>query len=142
MKANKLLRFQGKQKALDAAVWINFSKRTTCERVGVIKGNEDEYYVVPTDDVSIKGHRFEKLPKDYKQMRFEDIKEIRMDREQLSHWEDLFGIISTCHGELLRFILAYNLPLGKMIRYELAARGYDKDHRWVGFKKAEEIWLK
>jgi len=28
-----------------------------------------------------------------------------------------------------------------LIRYELAARGYDKDHKWVGFEKAEEVWL-
>ncbi|MFC4634637.1 hypothetical protein ACFO3O_12000 [Dokdonia ponticola] len=38
-------------------------------------------------------------------------------------------------------ILAYDIPLEKLIRYSLSARGYDKDHKWVGFNKAKDIWL-
>jgi hypothetical protein len=50
-------------------------------------------------------------------------------------------MFSIANGELLRFILAYNIPLEKLIRYSLSARGYDKNQHWVGFNKAKEIWL-
>lgn len=51
-------------------------------------------------------------------------------------------MFSIADGEVLRFILALNIPLEKFIRYELAARGYDEDHKWVGFPQAKKIWLK
>lgn len=44
-------------------------------------------------------------------------------------------------NELLMFMLNYNIPLELFIRYELASRGIDKDNRWIGFDKAEEVWL-
>lgn len=34
------------------------------------------------------------------------------------------------------------IPLEKLIRYELACRGYDAETKWVGFDKAKQIWLK
>tara|TARA_Y100000815_G_scaffold275744_1_gene316719 strand:+ start:37972 stop:38127 length:156 start_codon:yes stop_codon:yes gene_type:complete len=51
-------------------------------------------------------------------------------------------MFQTANGGLLRFLLIYQIPLEKFMRYELACRGYDKDHKWVGFKKAEKICLK
>jgi len=51
-------------------------------------------------------------------------------------------MLSVIHGEVLRFILSAKIPLEKFIKYELACRGYDKDFQWVGFDKAEAIWLK
>ena len=45
-------------------------------------------------------------------------------------------------GALLCFVLHTKLPLEKLIRYELASRGYDQNMNWVGFEKAKEIWLK
>ena len=56
--------------------------------------------------------------------------------------EEIAGMFSIVHGETLRFILSAHIPLERFIRYELACRGYDKDFLWVGFDKAENIWLK
>jgi hypothetical protein len=33
------------------------------------------------------------------------------------------------NGKLLRFLLHTKIPLEKLIRHELASRGYDKNHR-------------
>jgi hypothetical protein len=44
-------------------------------------------------------------------------------------------------GKILRYILYAKIPLEKLIRFELAGRGFDENHRWVGFEKAHEIWL-
>jgi len=71
-----------------------------------------------------------------------DIRFITMDEDPLMHWEEIKGLFSSMHGEVLRFILAYQVPLEKLIRFELAARGHDENHNWCGFDKAEEIWLK
>lgn len=66
---------------------------------------------------------------------------MRMDKEPLPHLSEIIGTFSVMDGELLRFILHAKIPLEKLIRYELAMRGHDKNHRWCGFEKAEEIWL-
>ena len=50
-------------------------------------------------------------------------------------------MISEMDGEILRFILKYKMPIERFIRYELASRGYDENHQWVGFEKAKAIWL-
>lgn len=50
-------------------------------------------------------------------------------------------MFSVQDGEILRFILKYQVPLERLIRFELAARGFDKDHIWGGLEKAEKIWL-
>ncbi len=65
-----------------------------------------------------------------------------MDEDPLHHFEEIRGMFSVMDGEILRFILEAKIPLEKFIRYELASRGFDKDHKWVGFEKVEEIWLK
>lgn len=54
-------------------------------------------------------------------------------------WEDVYGTFATVDGELLRYILHTKIPLEKLIRYELASRGFDENHRWCGFERAEEI---
>lgn len=125
------------QKVIDEAVWINFRHRTTDYRVGVIENR-----IVHPKDKTFKGEHFEKLPEDYSTMTYNDIASIGMDEDPLKHWEEIRGMISVMDGELLRFILAKKVPIDKLIRYELTARGYDKDHKWCGFEKAKEIWLK
>lgn len=47
-----------------------------------------------------------------------------MDSESLPHWEEHIGTFSVMDGELLRFILHTKISLTKLIRYELAMRGY------------------
>lgn len=65
-----------------------------------------------------------------------------MDTEPLSHWEIIQGMVSTIHGEILRFLIAMKIPFERFILWELANRGHDENHQWVGFDKAAEIWLK
>ncbi len=67
---------------------------------------------------------------------------IGMDINPLSHWESIEGMFTRTNGEILRFILSHKIPLEMFIRYELACRGHDENHKWVGFEKAEKIWLK
>ncbi len=64
-----------------------------------------------------------------------------MDEDPLPFWEELTGVFAIMDGELLRYILHSKIPLEKLIRFELAARGFDKNHRWVGFSKSFKIWL-
>jgi len=63
-----------------------------------------------------------------------------MDKNVLFHWEHIIGMFSVADGEILRYILHTKIPLEKLIRHELAGRGYDENHRWCGFEKAKEIW--
>jgi hypothetical protein len=64
------------------------------------------------------------------------------DTDLLSHWESLLGTFSVMEGELLRFILAYKIPLEKIVRHELGNRGFDHNSEWIGFKASEKLWNK
>lgn len=129
------------QKALDEALWINFRHRTTDYRVGVIQSIEGGYILAHPDHSDHKGQYFETLPIDYSNMTYDQIAAIGMDKDPLWHWEEIRGAFQILDGELLRFIIAKKVPLERMIRYELACRGHDKDHQWVGFEKAKKVWL-
>jgi len=138
----KIRRQPSLEKAIDRAIWLNFAYRLDKTVFGVVQSVKGDYLIVETNHSTFKDEQFEVLPLDYSNMDYNHIKHIRMQEEPLNHWEEIVGSIVTMHGELLRFILKYNVPLEKFIRLELANRGYDEDHKWVGFKKAEEIWLK
>ena len=133
-------RFTEREKAIDLALWRNHNYRYG-ETYGVLKSNTGEFVVVPMEGSAKEKKRQVRLPMDYSKMDYGHISKIAMDRDLLEHWEDIRGMFSTVHGETLRFILSAQVPLEKFLRYELACRGYDKDFRWVGFQKAEEIWL-
>ncbi len=60
---------------------------------------------------------------------------------KLPHWETITGMFSVADGEILRYLLYAKIPIEMFVRHELASRGYDKNHRWCGFDKAEKIWL-
>lgn len=138
----RILQKNDLQKAIDEAVWINFRHRTTDYRVGVIHLEEGGCIIAHPDQSAFKMENFESLPSDYSDMSYDHIASIGMDEDPLQHWEEIRGVIQILDGELLRFILAKKVPLEKLIRYELACRGYDKDHRWCGFDKAKKVWLK
>lgn len=141
MEMEKLIRYSSRQKALDHALWLTFIHRVKGQKYGAILSIEGDYLVVPIDHPTFEGEPFEQLPVSYSNISFTDIGQIRQDAEQLSHWEELLGAFSVMDGQLLRFILEYRVDLEKLIRYELAARGHDKDGKWCGFEKAAEIWL-
>ncbi|MCQ4138792.1 hypothetical protein [Chryseobacterium sp. EO14] len=135
--------YEEQQKAIDQAVWLNFKHRIQNQHFGVLDAPEDQFAVanqLMLEDLEMEFHY--PLPEDYTKMSFEQIQKIRSDEDPLSHWENLVGMFSVADGELLRFILKHKIQLKKIIRYELASRGHDENHQWVGFDKAKEIWLK
>jgi hypothetical protein len=136
-----MTRHQNKNKALDNAIWNNFENRTTNKVYGVVQSIEQDYLIIPKDHPTVIGETFEVLPDSYTSLSYDRIAEIFADRNPLWFWAELQGMFAIANGELLRFILAYDIPLEKLIRYSLSARGYDKDQKWVGFNKAKEIWL-
>ena len=134
-------RFPNKQKAIDLAIWQNHSHRFD-DNYGVVLSSKGDYIVVQTNHPSFEKNAFEILPVDYTKMSYQHIQQIRMDDDPLYHFEEIAGMFSTCHGEILRFMLSAKIPLERFIRYELASRGYDQKFNWVGFEKASDIWLK
>ncbi len=141
--SNYLDLFDTQEKAIDHAIWLNFKYRIAEIVFGVIHGPERNFAVCE----EATAHEMEMvfldiLPKDYSNMTYDEIRHIKMDKNPLAHLENLMGTFAIMDGELLHFILHTNIPLEKLIRYELAGRGYDENHRWSGFNKASEIWLK
>ena len=133
--------FKDLQKAQDYAKWQSFKYRQQEAHYGVVHGPDDDYVVCDIETANELETTFIPCSIDYAQMSFDEFRSIKSDEEPLDHWERLGGTFATLHGETLRFILEYKVPLEKWIRYELACRGYDLNHQWVGFDKAEEIWL-
>lgn len=109
---------------------------------GVIQSIEGDFLIAQTNHPAFKDEVFELLPKNYVKMDYTHIKHIAMDENPLKHWEEIRGLFSTMDGEILRYILHAKTPLEKFIRFELASRGFDENHIWCGFEKAQEIWLK
>ncbi len=135
--------FDNEQKAIDHAMWLNFKYRIAKIKFGVVHGPDDNWAVceeATSQEIEIPFLNI--LPKDYSQISYDDIRHIRMDDNPLPHWEELCGMFPIANGEILRYILHAKIPLEKLIRHELAGRGFDKNHRWCGFDRAREIWLK
>lgn len=134
--------FDDQQKAIDHAMWLNFKYRIASIVFGVIHGPDDNWAVCEQATADEMEMEFlEILPKDYSNVSYKQLDTIRQDEEPLPFWTELIGLFSSTDGEILRFILENKIPLEKLIRHELALRGFDKNHRWCGFDKAREIWL-
>lgn len=132
---------KSKQRAIDVALWMTFKYRMENRIYGVEQKKETKEYHI----VELENRRRTKLldfPTDYSQLHYVQISSVFMGKNPLYHWEEIRGMLATTDGEVLRFILKYKIPLEKLIRFELASRGYDENEQWVGFEKAYEIWLK
>tara|TARA_R110002051_G_scaffold181774_1_gene251307 strand:- start:81282 stop:81722 length:441 start_codon:yes stop_codon:yes gene_type:complete len=135
--------FSSKEKAIHHCLWLNFKYRITKIKFGVIHGPDNDWAVVEEATANEMEMPFlEILPNDYADMSYEDIRLLQMDKDPLPHMEKLLGEVATIDGEILRWILFYKIPLEKLIRFELGSRGYDENHRWCGFSKSYEVWLK
>lgn len=141
MKQEEWTFFERQEKAMHHALWMNFQHRATDKHFGVIHGPEDNFAVVEDAFRKEMQTDFLEIPKEYANLSYQSIEEIRLDDDPLAHLEELCGMFSTLSGEILRFILHTQLPLEKFIRFELACRGYDPNMHWVGFEKAKEVWL-
>ncbi len=143
MKDNYLDLFDSKQKAIDHALWLNFKYRIANITFGIINGPDHNWAVLEeATSKEMEMPFLDILPKDLSELSYDKIRHIRMDNNPLPHWEEITGMFSVMDGEMLRYILDRKIPLEKLIRFELASRGYDENHRWCGIDKAEEIWLK
>lgn len=134
--------FDSQEKAIHHCLWLNFKYRIAKIYFGVIPHPNNKWAVCEEATANELGAVFiDVLPKDYAEMSYDHIRHIKMDDDPLPHLETVLGMFSVADGEILRYILASKIPLEKLIRYELAARGHDENHRWCGFDKAESIWL-
>lgn len=129
-------------KARDRALWLEFEHRNIQKQFVVFDGPEDNFAVADmktAEEIEVTKHYYS-LPETYQNLSFEDLKKISNDAEMLVHWEELLGKFSVMEGEILRFILQYNIPLDKLIRHELANRGFDHNNQWIGFEEAKRYW--
>ena len=141
-KDNYLDIFHTQQKAIDHCLWLNFKYRIAGIRFGVINGSDNSFAVCEEATADEMGMVFlDILPKDYSQLSYKELDAIRQDQELLPFWESIVGMVSVVDGEILRFILHNKIPIDRIIRHELASRGYDENHRWCGFDMARKIWL-
>ena len=141
-KDNYLDFFNNEEKAIQHAMWLNFKCRIAKIKFGVIHGPDNNWAVLEeATSKELEMPFLNVLPKDLSVMSYDEMRLIKMDKDPLPHWEKILGMISTMDGEILRYILHAKLPLERLIRHELASRGYNKDHRWFGFERASEIWL-
>ena len=77
------LRQPNKQKAIDFAVWLNFTHRVEGKCFGVIQSSEGAYLIVSINDPTFKNEEFEVLPNAYSNMEYTHIQSIGMDVEPL-----------------------------------------------------------
>ena len=145
MKQSILEFYDNLDKARDRALWLEFEHRNVPKQFVVFDGPEDNnnYFVADiqtAQEMEIK-HQYYSLPENYQHWTYGDLKGIAGDPEMLSHFEELLGKFSVMEGNLLKFILKYQLPLEKIIRHELGCRGFD-DNNWVGFQESEKYWMK
>lgn len=128
--------FSDPAKAVDFALWLKFKYRMDKREFIIQEEAPDSYRVVPSD-----GMQKSKIliPENYSDMDYKEIETIHKDLTPLNHWQELGEIISNGHDELLRFILFYQVPLEKWVRYELASRGYDNQYHWLGVEKSKEV---
>tara|TARA_R110002051_G_scaffold2660_1_gene14267 strand:- start:15443 stop:15880 length:438 start_codon:yes stop_codon:yes gene_type:complete len=134
--------FSSEQKAIHHCLWLNFKYRIAKIKFGIINGPNKNFAVVEeATAVDMEMPFLDILPKDYTDLNYDDIRLIRMDKDPLPHLEELIANFSTMDGEILRFIIHSKIPVEKLIRFELAGRGFDENHRWCGLSKSFEIWL-
>lgn len=145
MKQSYLEFYDNLDKARDRALWLEFEHRNVPKQFVVFDGPEDNYAVADLqtaeEELEIT-HSYYSLPENYQHWTFGDLKGIAGDPEMLSHFEELLGKFSVMEGELLKFILKYQVPLEKIIRHELGCRGFDSQNRWIGFTESEKEWQK
>ena len=135
--------FNTRQEAIDYALWMNFKYRVAKIVFGVSRHSENEWWVYEEATGEELGVSFtDALPTSYSQMSYDHISQIAQSNDPMLHWEAIRGMISSVDGEILRYIIQKEIPLERLIRHELSARGFDENHRWCGFEKAREIWLK
>ena len=142
MKQSILEFYSTLDKARDRALWLEFEYRNIPKHFMVFDGPENNFAVADlqtAEEMEIT-HHYYSLPENYQHLSYGDLKGISGDPEMLEHWENILGKFSVMEGELLRFILKYQIPIDKIIRHELGCRGFDHNNQWIGFNESEKLW--
>lgn len=142
MKQNILEFYDELNNAIDRAVWLQFQYRNQERNFVVYDGPEDNFVVsdlLTAQEMELDNH-FYPLPDNYKNLSYERLEAIAKESYILEHWENLLGKFSVMEAELLRFMVLYQIPVEKLIRHQLANRGFDHNNHWVGFENSKEIW--
>ncbi len=132
--------FDSLEKAVQQMLWMNFKYRLAKLKFGVLTGPDDNWGVCEDITKNELEMQFVQTPQNHKDLSYDEIRHIRMDANLLPHWEKIIGMVSVVDTEILQFILHSKIPFEKLIRDELAGRGYDENNRWCGFEKADKIW--
>lgn len=142
MKQNAIEFYDDLNNAIDRAVWLQFQYRNQERDFVVYDGPEDNFAVsdlLTAQEMELDNH-FYPLVDNYKNLSYERLEAIAKESYILEHWENLLGKFSVMEAELLRFMVLYQIPVEKLIRHQLANRGFDQKNQWVGFKNAKAIW--
>jgi len=144
MKQNAMEFYSDLNNAIDRAVWLQFQHRNQSRYFVVYDGPEDNFVVsdLQTAQEMELDNYFYPLADSYKNLSYERLQAIAKESYILEHWEKLIGKFSVMEAELLRFILQYEIPVEKLIRHELANRGFDHNGQWIGFEASKEFWQK
>lgn len=139
----KSLHYATLRKAQDAAVWLNFKHKQDDDfkSLAVLHGANDDFVLLEESEAKEMGIPSLELPTSYTNITYPHIQSIKSDVDPLTHWSEIFGSFSVMKADHLRFILETKLPLEQMVRYELAARGLNKQGKWIGFDQAERYWF-
>lgn len=130
------------QKAIDLALWLNFIGQKENKAFRVVQLPNNQYSVEQTlESTKVNKPPLIPLIDSYKSITYSQILDLKKQEDPLAHWEEIIGLFSTANGSLLRFILHYQIPLERLIRVELACRGYDANYNWLGFEKAKQYWF-
>ena len=144
MKQNAMEFYSDLNNAIDRAVWLQFKYRNAGRYFVVYDGPEDNFVVsdLQTAQEMELDNYFYPLADSYKNLSYERLQAIAKESYILEHWEKLIGKFSVMEAELLRFILKCEIPVEKLIRHELANRGFDHNGQWIGFEASKEFWQK
>ena len=141
----KILEFYDQlDKAIDRAVWLQFEHRNSKRKFVVYDGPKDNFAVSDlqtAEEMEMDSH-FYSLPDSYFNLSHKRLEAITKDTDMLQHWEELLGKFSVMEGELLRFIIRFQIPVEKLICHELSNRGVDQNNQWVGVEASKKIWRK
>lgn len=135
--------FSSMDKAIHHCTWLNFKYRIVNKRFGIIEHPEFKYAVCDEVTAKERGDAFlDILPEDYSDLDYFTVLDIRQELKPIPHWIKLLDMVSTADEEILRFVLYTKIPFERLIRFELARRCYDENHRLISHEESRALWLK
>lgn len=116
------MKFETLQKATEMAMWMTFTHRkyTNGQHAVFLNNETREFEVKALRDKIEPEYIFLLLPENHSQMTYSHFKTIYSDPDPLEHWKKIMVILSEIDEELLRFLVNCQIPLEKLIQFELS----------------------